>query len=136
MEANSKKDEIKNNIYSYLRKGMYKKEAAIMAGISEATFYRWLEEDESFDSQVEVNILEYKHSLLKIINDCAEKDGRLALEVLRRRFPDTDAISDKSAEDERSIKQIADSLQKMYEKEDVEEASENTTHLLQSPAVK
>lgn len=58
-----------------------------MAGISEASFYRWIEEDESFKSRVEANILEYKHTLVRNVTTCAEKDGRLALEVLKRRYP-------------------------------------------------
>lgn len=79
--------EIKNKIYEYLKEGMHRKDAANMAGISEATFYRWLESDESFKSRIEANILEYKRSLIHCVNTCAIKDGRLALEVLKRRFP-------------------------------------------------
>lgn len=78
---------VKENICNYLREGMFKKDSAIMAGISEATLYRWIEEDESFKSHVEASILEYKRTLIKKMTVCAEKDGRLALEVLKRRFP-------------------------------------------------
>lgn len=85
-EENQKKEKVKNKICEYLKQGMSKKDAAIMAGISEATFYRWMV-DESFESRAEASILEYKHTLVNNVTKCAEKDGRLALEVLKRRFP-------------------------------------------------
>lgn len=87
MDKEEKIDEIKKDICDFLKEGITKKDAAIMAGISEATFYRWIEENESFKSRVEASILEYKHTLIKNVNTCAEKDGRLALEVLSRRYP-------------------------------------------------
>lgn len=111
MDIDQKQEEIKNNIYEYLKQGMYKKDAAKMAGIDESTLYRWIDSDASFASRVEVSILEYKHSLLKIINSCAEKDGRLALEVLRRRFPDTEIVE--REENEMNGQRIADLLLKM-----------------------
>lgn len=114
MNEEKKKEEIKTRIYSYLKEGMYKKDSSILAGISEATFYRWVDEDESFESRVEASILEYKHTLVKRINACAEKDGRLALEVLRRRFPEVDNASEEREEHERGIKQIAETLQQIY----------------------
>lgn len=60
---------VRDRICKYIKQGMFKKDAAVMAGISEATFYRWLDEDESFKSQVQANILKYKHSLIKIVNN-------------------------------------------------------------------
>lgn len=115
MEENKKQNTIKEVIYNHLREGMCKKDSAIMAGISEATFYRWVSEDDSFDSRVEANILEYKHSLIKKVNIAADKDGRLALEVLSRRFPrewgQNNRIDDN--ENENSIQAIADMLQKV-----------------------
>lgn len=78
---------VKENICSYIKEGLFKKDSAVMAGISEATLYRWIEEDESFKSRVEASVLEYKHTLIKNMTTCAVKDGRLALEVLKRRFP-------------------------------------------------
>jgi hypothetical protein len=110
MDENQRKEEIKNNICNYLKQGMYKKDSAILVGISEATFYRWTEEDKGFESRVEASILEYKHSLVKIVNACAEKDGRLALEVLRRRFPDIDARTEEAEEHDRGIKQIVERM--------------------------
>lgn len=120
-------EQIKNNIFNYLKEGMYKKDSAIMAGISEATFYRWVEEDESFKSRVEASILEYKHSLIKNVNICAIKDGKLALEVLKRRFPkewDERLNVEEKQEYEGSTRQVADLLQKILREGD-EKRAEN-----------
>ncbi|MDP2649669.1 MAG: hypothetical protein Q8P10_02385 [bacterium] len=129
MEDAQKKEETKNRIYDYLKQGLHKKDSAVLAGISEATLYRWIEEDESFESRVEASILEYKHTLIKNINICAEKDGRLALEVLRRRFPEIDAKKDEEEEQGRSAKQVADLLQKILNLPDGKEQSTETTML-------
>lgn len=80
-------EDTKTRIYVCLTEGMSKKDAALVSGISESTLYRWFEEDESFKSQVEASILEYKRRLINNVTTCAEKDGRLALEVLKRKFP-------------------------------------------------
>lgn len=113
MDKDQKQEEIKNIIQGYLIEGMSKKDAARMAGISEATFYRWIEEDESFESRIEASILEYKRSLIKIVNACAEKDGRLALELFKRRFPEDNGIRD--AERERGIKSIEEIMDNILE---------------------
>jgi hypothetical protein len=86
-EDNQIKETKKNNIYDYLKQGMCKKDSAQMVGIDESTFYRWIESDTSFASRVEASILEYKHTLIRNVTTCAEKDGRLALEILKRKFP-------------------------------------------------
>lgn len=117
METKSKKEKVKLGIYDYLKGGMSKKDSAVMSGISEATFYRWIDEDESFESLVEANILKYKQTLIQNINRAAEKDGRLALEVLTRRFPNEwnpNRVYDRDS-DEESIQKIADLLQRQYE---------------------
>lgn len=110
--------ETKEKIHTYLKEGMCKKDAALMSGISEKTFYRWVSEDDSFDSCVEASILEYKHSLIKKINIAAEKDGRLALEVLTRRFPNEWSANRivESDNGEESIQQIAELLQDTYKR--------------------
>lgn len=113
-----KKDETKSKIHEYLKEGLCKKDAAVMSGISEKTFYRWVSEDDSFDSHVEASILEYKHSLIKKVNIAAEKDGRLALEVLSRRFPNEWSVNRiiESDNGEESIQQIAELLQDTYKR--------------------
>jgi hypothetical protein len=90
-----------------------------MAGISEATFYRWIEEDESFESLVEASILDYKHTLVKNLTDNAVKDGRLALEVLKRRFPkewgDNANIAGVHEGYAKERKDVVDLLQKIFD---------------------
>ena len=116
MEEHQKNEEIKNKIYEYLKEGMFKKDAAIMAGISEATLYRWIEEDESFESRIQAGILEYKHSLVKNITASSVKDGRLALEVLRRRFPrewGNNANLQDNDDHDQSIKKLIETFEKL-----------------------
>lgn len=106
----------KENICNYLKEGMFKKDSALMAGISEATLYRWLDDDESFKSRVEASILEYKHTLIKNVNLATVKDGKLALEVLRRRFPkEWDGYAVKEEISEKRL--VVELLQKVYEEE-------------------
>jgi transposase len=108
---------IKTNIYTFLKEGLCKRDAAIMAGISEATFYRWLKEDESFESQIEAKILEFKRSLIKNLTICAKKDGRLALEILKRRFPDewSDKYIQPKEDKGDDTRRLADYFQKILE---------------------
>jgi len=76
-----------DTICKLIEQGMLKKDAAILGGISEPTFYRWLEENDSFKSKVEASLIRYKQKLIDIINVNSIKDGKLALEILARRFP-------------------------------------------------
>lgn len=109
-------DEVKSNIYKFLENGMFKKDAAMMAGVSESTLYRWIDEDKSFESRVEASILIYKQSLIRKINRAAEKDGRLALEVLSRRFPNEWSANrlNEIEDDEVSIQKIATIIENAY----------------------
>lgn len=114
MDDKTKKVLTIEKILGYLKDGLCKKDAAMMSGISEKTFYRWVSEDNSFDSEVEASILEYKHSLIKKINIASEKDGRLALEVLSRRFPrewSTKIVSGRDDNSRESIQRIADAIE-------------------------
>lgn len=77
-----------NEICQFLEDGLPQKDAAVLSGISEKTFYRWMEKHDSFDSKVEASITRYKEKLIKIVNVHSVKDGKLALEILARRWPD------------------------------------------------
>jgi transposase len=115
-------NDTKQAICNSLKEGMFKKDAALLAGISEATLYRWIEEDESFDSRVEASVLEYKRTLIRNVTICAEKDGRLALEVLKRRFPkewgDKINMLERSQDLNRERKDVAALLQKIYDRKE------------------
>lgn len=121
-------NEVKEHICGYLKEGMYKKDAAVMAGISEATLHRWLKEDESFESQVVASILEYKRTLIRIVTACAEKDGRLALEVLKRRFPNdwNGTNDDENAIGRTTNQEVAELFQQILHRRDSHETVEPT----------
>lgn len=87
MENDASREKTKTDIYTYLKEGMYKRDAALMAGIDESTFYRWVKEDASFASRVEANILEYKRSLIRNVTKHSETNGMLALQILKTRWP-------------------------------------------------
>lgn len=70
-----------------LERGMNKKDAAAMAAIDESTLYRWERKNASFASRVEASLLRYKEKLIGVMNVAAVKDGRLALKILERRWP-------------------------------------------------
>jgi hypothetical protein len=78
---------IANEICSNIEGGMSQKDSAILAGISEDTFYAWRKEKSEFSESVERAILRYKQCLVSKVNSYAFKDGRLALEVLSRKWP-------------------------------------------------
>lgn len=81
-------DKTVDEICDYLENGLFQKDAAKLAGISETTFYDWLENKRSFRSRVEASLLKYKEKLIKNVNKGTDKEGKLALEVLARRWPD------------------------------------------------
>ena len=118
-----KKQNVKKRIYKYLQEGMFKKDAAAMAGISEATYFRWIKEDESFESQVELRILKFKHTLVKNVILSSHKDGRLALEILRRRFPKEWGINGTTDDKpyHSTTDEVADLLQKILLSSDEED---------------
>ena len=117
MTKEEKRLKIKDKIYAYLKEGMCKKDAALLAGISEKTFYRWVAENDSFDSRVEANIIKYKASLVEILSHHAEKDWRPAFKILQQRWPDEWGENGKietERKNESSSKDIADLLLKIY----------------------
>lgn len=86
MDTDLKKEKIKEDIFAYLKQGMFKKDASKMAGISEDTYLRWYKEDADFADRVEASILEYKHSLIKNLTQASITNPRIALEILRTRW--------------------------------------------------
>lgn len=78
----------KDKIVEYLENGMWFKDACVLSGITEQTGHRWKREDVSFVSRVEAGILTYKEKLIKVVNIGSIKDARVAIEVLKTRWPD------------------------------------------------
>lgn len=82
-------EETINSICRFLEDGMPQKDAAILSGIDESTFYDWMNVHKpSFPSRVEASLSKYKEKLINIVNVNSIKDGKLALEVLARRWPE------------------------------------------------
>lgn len=75
------------DILKMLENGITQKDAAVLAGIAETTWYKWKRENSSISSQVEASILKYKYSLIQIVNVGCLKDPKLALELLARKYP-------------------------------------------------
>lgn len=125
--AIQQKEKTKTAICGYLKKGLTKKDAAIMAGIDESTLYRWFNSDTSFASQAEKNLVEYKKSLIDIVSIYAVTDAKFALRVLERRFSNEWGINKKvevETKDYSKMDEIADNLQKVYEEfHKIEDAS-------------
>jgi len=79
---------IKDNILDLIEEGMWQRDSAILAGINERTFYRWLIDDVSFASQVERAILKYKQKLIKVVNIGSIQKPDIAVRVLEKRWPE------------------------------------------------
>ncbi len=108
-------------ILSSLKEGLTKKDSAQIAGIDESTFYRWVNNDASFASRIEENILKYKHALIKSVNETAIKDGKFALKVLERRWGDEWGVRQQVEPVDTTdleLSKIADTLQAIYDNED------------------
>jgi hypothetical protein len=116
MNTDSENKNTKDTICEYLKEGLYKKDAASMAGIDESTFYRWIKEDASFASRVEASILEYKRSLIQNVNKVAENNAGVALQILRLRWPqDWDKPQYEDKRDSSVHQLAADMLQMIIE---------------------
>lgn len=77
---------IKQDICDLIEEGMWQRDAAILAGIDEATLYRWIEKDASFASQVEKSNLKYKQKLIKVVNIGSIQKPEIAVKILEKRW--------------------------------------------------
>ena len=82
------KEEIIKAICQKLENGLIEKDAAILSGIGESTYYEWKNEKQNFRSRVEAALAIYREKLIKIVNYHSIKDGKLALDILARRWPE------------------------------------------------
>lgn len=123
-------EDIVGRICKYLEEGMLQKDAAILSGIDESTFYRWIRKSASFASRVQTALATYRNKLIQCINLNAVRDGKLALDVLGRRFPEDWAAKVKVGEldPEAEIQRI----KKLIQNGDVEDerVPENSEGLL------
>lgn len=73
-------------ILKSLEEGMWKKDAAVMNGITEQTFHNWQREYPEFKRLVDEAILNYKRNLILAVNVGAVKNPNIALKVLQTRW--------------------------------------------------
>ena len=78
---------IAKEICSNVASGLSQKDSAILSGISEDTFYTWRKDKSEFSESLERAVIQYKESLVSKMNSFMFKDGKLALEVLARKWP-------------------------------------------------
>ena len=100
-------EENKESILKFIREGMTYKDAAILTGIGESTLrkYRTLgiearkediqNEYIEFLEEMDRAKIEYKKSLVDSVTESSKKDGKLALEVLSRKWSDEYGRKDK-----------------------------------------
>lgn len=79
-------------ICAFIRTGNFAKVAAEAAGISEATFYRWLSDEgdqfREFQESVARASAEAEVAAVEVLQAAFQDDWRAALEFLKRRFPE------------------------------------------------
>lgn len=74
-------------ICTFLEEGLSQKDASRLSGISESTLYEWISTKSELSESVELANLKYKQKLLTYANVYAMEDGKLALEILARKWP-------------------------------------------------
>jgi len=74
-------------ICSTLETGTQEKDAGPLCGISERTYFYWKNKYSEFKSKTELSILKHKQKLIHYINLGAGKDPKIALEILKIRWP-------------------------------------------------
>ena len=79
---------IRNEIKNNLENGILEEDVGQLSGSSKSTYFRWKKEVKGFDEFCEKAILTYKKKLINAVNLGTIKDGKLALEMLERRWPD------------------------------------------------
>lgn len=93
--------EREDTICFHLSKGLFRKRACAAAGISEDAFSLWCKSDPDFAQRVSDAEASYQRFLLDIVErELVESptSGKLALELLARRFPREWGISDAKKE--------------------------------------
>ena len=77
-----------DTICQHITTGITFKSACALSGISDATFYRWRQEDPEFEADVQMATAVAEQVLLGHISEHAITDWRAAAWILERRMPD------------------------------------------------
>lgn len=72
-----------------LESGLSIRGSALSCGLSESCVYRWRDTDPAFEELVQSAMAESEHRLVGLALEGAKKDGRIALMMLERRFPES-----------------------------------------------
>jgi transposase-like protein len=100
-------EENKQKILQHLREGMSYTDAAVLSGVGKSTLAMWKKrgkdaiaegkhnEFSEFLEQIDQAIIEYKKSLIDSVNTTMKKDGKVALDVLGRKWSDEWGKKDK-----------------------------------------
>lgn len=92
-------EQIKSEILGYIENGNSYTDACILAGVSLSTFMEWkakghkardkniIDRFSEFLERLDRAKIKYKAWLIQNVNNSAKKDGKLALEVLSRKWP-------------------------------------------------
>ena len=77
-----------DTICQHITTGITFKSACALSGISDATFYRWRQEDPEFEADIQMATAVAEQILLGHISEHAITDWRAAAWILERRMPD------------------------------------------------
>ena len=132
------KNKVRDAIIEKIEDGMTLKDAAILSGISEPTVHRWKNEDESFDNRILTAGIKYKEKLVRIVNVRSIEDGRLALEMLARKWPDEYGVKQQVEfviDPEKEIRRIIDTIRgiRPFAVEETGKADDNKILYLPAP---
>ena len=88
---------ILDEIKKLLEMGVLEKDAGPMVGIGRMTYFRWKKEIPEFKNWCVNAVLDYKKNLVMAVNVNSVKDGKVAMEMLRTRWPGDYNIAKKIA---------------------------------------
>lgn len=72
-----------------LESGVSLKGASLACGMCESLIYKWRESDPAIEQLVQEAMAESERKLVELAMEGAKKDGRVALMMLERRFPES-----------------------------------------------
>jgi hypothetical protein len=87
IQLNDKYKDALDGIEKDIQNGVFEKDACILNGVSETTYFRWKKEIPEFRERMDKAVLNYKKKIIQTVNVNSVKSGKVALEVLRTRWP-------------------------------------------------
>lgn len=127
----TKLDDIrKERILQGIKQGLTQERSAIAAGITERTFYNWIERGEKDTSGIFFQLFqdlkkaeaEGELNLLKTIQDASKHTWQAAAWILERRFPSRWARPKQTEPERNDVNNLADFFRQLDEKDDDKDA--------------